>query len=131
MGDVECKACRETFATVKPARSNVSIPGRRRRCSKASPRRSRCSGSASEAHSIKRSAAPTRLRALRGRIACFTRNVKRWQGGAMLLRWVGAAVLQAALGFRHLRGYRDIQTLCVALERQFKTNLLDRQAKAA
>ena len=45
------------------------------------------------------------MRALRGRIACFTRNVKRWQGGAMLLRWVGAAVLQAALGFRRLRGY--------------------------
>lgn len=49
----------------------------------------------------------------------------------MLLSWVGAAVLQAALGFRHLRGYRDRQTLYVALERQFKTNLLDRQAKAA
>ena len=49
----------------------------------------------------------------------------------MLLRWVGAAVVQDALGFRCLHGYRDPRTLCVALEHQLKADPLDRQAKAA
>ena len=30
------------------------------------------------------------------------RNVKRWRGGQMMLRWVAAGVLEAAKGFRRL-----------------------------
>jgi hypothetical protein len=33
------------------------------------------------------------------------RNVKRWRGGQMMLRWVAAEVLEAANGFRRLQGY--------------------------
>ena len=68
---------------------------------------------------------------LNGGIGRYTRNVKRWQGGAMILRWVGAAVLHAERGFRRLRGYRSMERLVAALERTINHKNLDRQGKAA
>jgi len=43
------------------------------------------------------------------------RNVKRWRGGQMMLRWVAAAILEAVKGFRRLKGYADMPTLVSAL----------------
>jgi transposase-like protein len=43
------------------------------------------------------------------------RNVKRWRGGKMMLRWVAAGVLEAVKGFRRLKGHRDIPTLVAKL----------------
>jgi transposase-like protein len=54
---------------------------------------------------------------LNGAVAHHTRNVKRWRGGEMVLRWVGAALLQARSGFRKVRGMRDMPKLCAALDR--------------
>jgi hypothetical protein len=33
---------------------------------------------------------------LNGSVADYTKNVKRWRGGGMILRWVGAVVEQGA-----------------------------------
>ena len=68
---------------------------------------------------------------LNGGIGRFTRNVKNWQGGAMLLRWVGAGIVRASVGLRHVRGHADIPKLNAALGRTSKHNTLDRQQKAA
>ena len=54
---------------------------------------------------------------LNGSVATYTRNVKRWRGGSMLLRWVSAAVLEASGRFRKIRGYRDLADLVSALHR--------------
>ena len=43
------------------------------------------------------------------------RNVKRWRGGAMVLRWVAAGVLEAAQGFRRVKGCKDMPRLVTAL----------------
>jgi transposase-like protein len=43
------------------------------------------------------------------------RNVKRWRGGKMLLRWVAAGVLEAVKGFRRLKGHRDRPILVTKL----------------
>jgi transposase-like protein len=43
------------------------------------------------------------------------RNVKRWQGGQMVLRWVAAGVLEAVKGFRRLKGHKEMPTLVTAL----------------
>ena len=43
------------------------------------------------------------------------RNVKRWRGGQMVLRWAAAAVLEAVKGFRRLKGHTDMPTLVAAL----------------
>jgi hypothetical protein len=43
------------------------------------------------------------------------RNVKRWRGGQMMLRWVAAGVLEAVKGFRRLKGYADMPTLVATL----------------
>ena len=43
------------------------------------------------------------------------RNVKRWRGGQMMLRWVAAGILEAVKGFRRLKGYADMPTLVAAL----------------
>jgi putative transposase len=49
-------------------------------------------------------------------IATYTRNVKRWQGGSMVVRWVSAAIQEAEKKFRRVQGYRDIEKLMKALE---------------
>src|SRR2546425_624214 len=43
------------------------------------------------------------------------RNVKRWRGGQMVLRWTAAAVLEAGKGFRRLKGHKDMPKLVAAL----------------
>jgi transposase-like protein len=46
------------------------------------------------------------------------RNVKRWQGGDMRLRWTAAGMLEAERQFRRIIGYRDLARLAVAVERE-------------
>ncbi len=53
---------------------------------------------------------------LNGSVATYTRNVKRWRGGSMILRWVSAAVLDASQRFRRVRGYRELEALAAALQ---------------
>lgn len=43
------------------------------------------------------------------------RNVKRWRGGQMMVRWVAAGILEAVKGFRRLKGHADMPTLVAAL----------------
>jgi putative transposase len=43
------------------------------------------------------------------------RNVKRWRGGQMVLRWTAAAILEAVKGFRRLKGHKDMPRLVAAL----------------
>ncbi len=43
------------------------------------------------------------------------RNVTRWRGGQMVLRWAAAGVLEAVKGFRRLKGHKDMPTLVSAL----------------
>lgn len=52
---------------------------------------------------------------LNGGVAKFTRNVRRWRDGSMILRWVGSAILEAEKKFRRVRGYREMPTLITAL----------------
>jgi putative transposase len=53
---------------------------------------------------------------LNGLIAHYTRNVKRWRDGEMVLRWIGTALHEASGGFRAVRGFRDMKHLVTALE---------------
>ncbi len=53
---------------------------------------------------------------LNGSVTDYTKNVKRWRGGGMILRWVGAAVVEASQGFRKIRGYRQLRQLVLALQ---------------
>jgi hypothetical protein len=46
----------------------------------------------------------------------FSRNVKRWRSGSMLLRWVGAAAIDAAKKFRRVKGHEDLRQLADALK---------------
>ena len=48
-------------------------------------------------------------------ITTYSRNVKRWQGGSMVVRWVGAAIVEAEKKFRRVQGWRDIEKLVRAL----------------
>ena len=49
-------------------------------------------------------------------IATYSKNVKRWQGGSMVVRWVSAAVVEAGKKFRRVQGWRDIAKLVTALK---------------
>jgi transposase-like protein len=54
--------------------------------------------------------------------SCFSNTerlicrVKRWQDGAMFLRWMGASLLVAESSFRRVRGVQEIPRLITALE---------------
>lgn len=58
---------------------------------------------------------------LNGLIAHYTRNVKRWRDGQMVLRWVGTALHEAGRGFRAVRGYRDLKRLTSALAQRARS----------
>ena len=65
---------------------------------------------------LQRSLATTNaIESLLSRTRHLKRNVKRWRGGTMVLRWVGAAVLEAANGFRRVKGCKDMLALVAAL----------------
>ena len=49
-------------------------------------------------------------------IATYSKNVKRWQGGRMVVRWVSAAIVEAEKKFRRVQGWRDIEKLVRALD---------------
>ena len=65
---------------------------------------------------LRRSLATTNaVESLLSRTRHVKRNVKRWRGGTMVLRWVAAGVLEAAKGFRRVQGCRDMPVLVAAL----------------
>ena len=45
------------------------------------------------------------------------RNVKRWRGGEMVLRWSAAGMLDAERSFRRVRGHKELPKLRAALRR--------------
>jgi transposase-like protein len=53
---------------------------------------------------------------LNGSVAEYTRNVKRWRSGGMILRWVGAAACEATRRFRKVRGHGAMDELVRALK---------------
>lgn len=61
------------------------------------------------------------IESVNDKIASYTRRVKRWRGGKMILRWVGAAVLDARKGFRRVKGHRKMHVLVEALRHHEKT----------
>ena len=65
---------------------------------------------------LQRSLATTNaVESLPSRTRHVKRNVKRWRGGTMVLRWVAAGVLEAAKGFRRVKGCTDMPRLVAAL----------------
>jgi putative transposase len=50
-----------------------------------------------------------------------SRNVKRWRGGEMVLRWSAAGILDAERSFRRVNGYRQLGALRAALRRNVDT----------
>lgn len=68
---------------------------------------------------------------LNGAIRRVTRNVKRWRDGMMVRRWVATAILEAARGFRRLRGFQGMPLLAAALRGAEQTNRVDAEEQAA
>ena len=65
---------------------------------------------------LRRSLATTNAaESLLSRTRHVKRNVKRWRGGQMMLRWVASGVLEAVKGFRRVKGYADMPILVAAL----------------
>jgi transposase-like protein len=54
-------------------------------------------------------------------IATYSRNVKRWQSGSMVIRWTSAAIVEAEKSFRRVQRWRDIKILITAMS-EFETN---------
>ena len=61
-----------------------------------------------------------------------TRNVKRWRGGAMALRWTVTALMEAGKRFRRVKGHRDLPQLVAALEATVQPpSLREKKSKVA
>jgi putative transposase len=63
----------------------------------------------------------------------ITRRVKRWRGGSMILRWLGAALHELQGHFHRIKGFRGMKILIAALEARDAelTPTIDKQEKAA
>lgn len=63
---------------------------------------------------------------VQGTLARVSRNVKRWRGGSMALRWGVAGLIEAERKFRRVKGYRQLPQLIAALDRALNKQPLDR-----
>ncbi len=72
---------------------------------------------------------------MNGTIRQVCRNVKRWRDAKMVLRWTGAAMLEAAKGFRRLKARKQLPILRAALTKHQANNVtnttLEQQTRAA
>ena len=68
---------------------------------------------------------------LQGTLKRVSRNVKRWRGGSMALRWGVSALVEAQKKFRRVKSYREMPQLIVALEATIRCESLDTKAKIA
>jgi len=68
---------------------------------------------------------------LNGGVAQFTRNVRRWRNGSMILRWVGSAILEAEKKFRRVRGHREMPVLIQALRDRVNNKEVSKASQAA
>jgi transposase-like protein len=68
---------------------------------------------------------------LNGLVAKYARNVRRWRGGSMVLRWVGAALSEARRSFRRIRGHDQLPKLVAALSHYEAQNRQRTHAKVA
>jgi transposase-like protein len=68
---------------------------------------------------------------LNGLLGRFTRNVERWRDGSMIVRWIGAGILDAQRRLHRVRGHRDLQNLLATLERHAAASTLDREKRVA
>ena len=68
---------------------------------------------------------------IQGTLQRVARNVKRWRGGAMALRWAVAALAEAEKNFRRVKGYKDMPRLIAALEAQVPQSSVTLQRKTA
>jgi transposase-like protein len=68
---------------------------------------------------------------LQGLIQKITRNVKRWRGGSMALRWCVTALSEAEKRFRRVKGHRELPLLVAALEALIKLKGVDNESKVA
>jgi transposase-like protein len=49
------------------------------------------------------------------------RNVKRWRGESMAMRWAGTMLLETEKRFYHIKGYREMPMMTVILKRNVDT----------
>ncbi len=68
---------------------------------------------------------------LQGTLKRVSRNVKRWRGGSMALRWGVSALVEAQKKFRRVKSYREMPQLLAALEATITCESLDTKAKSA
>jgi putative transposase len=66
-----------------------------------------------------------------GRIRVVGRRVTRWRSGSMVLRWVGAAVVEASRGFRRIKGHGQLPFLIATLKERDRRLGLAAQKQAA
>ena len=83
------------------------------------------------ADSLRRSLSTTNAaESLISRTRHVKRNVKRWRGGQMVLRWVAAGILEAVKGFRRLKGHKEMPKLVAALRaRDQQLGLVGKEAE--
>jgi transposase-like protein len=71
---------------------------------------------------------------INGRIRRTTKNVSRWDGGEMVLRWLAVAVVEVTKTFRKLRGHKGMPKLLAALrahDAKLTPEVVDVNEKAA
>lgn len=68
---------------------------------------------------------------LQGQLQRLARNVKRWRGGQMALRWGATGIQLAERRFRKIKGYREMPALIRAIDAAVRKTMMDNKKKIA
>ncbi len=68
---------------------------------------------------------------VQGTLAQVSRNVKRWRGGSMALRWGVTGLIEAEKKFRRVKGHRDMPQLIAAIDALVEGARLDKKNRVA
>jgi transposase-like protein len=66
-----------------------------------------------------------------GNVKVVSRNVKRWRGGKMAVRWAVTGLVEASKRFRRIRGHREMLQLIAVLDAVGAANGVDTKKKVA
>ena len=110
-GAWQIRICAPAPPAVRSASRRSPAPPDRR----ASPNRVVAAQHGQVRHRLAHLTANDRVRVRQLRITTYSRNVKRWRNGTLVVRWVSASIVEAEKTFRRVHGWCDITKLVSAL----------------
>lgn len=81
-----------------------------------------------DGHLLKLFSSTNMIENVNGTVQDMTRRVKRWRGGAMVMRWAATGLMEAERNFRRIAGYEQLPTLIASLNSHSQSSVSIKRA---